>query len=1163
MAVTNRERLLKGFDLLVAGLGPYAVRECKAKLGSSWEAEVGYKMPRTSDVAEALTRDPYALLKAMIDQWHGVFKDTLGHMERSIVGELLTFRNRFAHGDSAFSSEDTLRALDSMQRLLTSVSAREQSEEVGRQRFDLQRQVFDEQARQHVRQKTTNVGSATLSGLRPWREIVTPHRDVASGRYAQSEFAADLAQVQAGTAGPEYGDPVEFFRRTYITAGMHDLLIGALQRMSGDGGDPVVELQTNFGGGKTHAMLALYHIFGGIQGTELPGLEPVLKAAGVEKVTKAKRVVLVGTALSPAQVTKKPDGTEVRTLWGELAWQLGGAQGYLLVAESDRKGTSPGSQVLANLFRLHGPALVLIDEWVAYARQLVDKTDLPAGSFEAQDSFAQALTEAAKAADKTLIVASIPASKVEIGGKAGDHAVAVLKNVFERVAKPWRPASADEGFEIVRRRLFEPITEKLYFAARDAVVDSFSRMYRDDAGDYPAGCGEAEYKAKMVAAYPIHPELFQRLYEDWSTLDKFQRTRGVLRLLATVIRRLWETQDTGLFILPSAIPLDDPSVRSEITRYLDDVWEPIISQDVDGPNSLPLRLDSDNPNLGRISACRRAARALYMGTAPGSTGKNPGIDDRGIRLGCTQPGETAAIFTDALRRISDKAKHIHQDGNRYWVSTKANLNRLAEDRANTMKREAESLHAEVVRRVREEHKVAAARGDFAGVHPCPDNTSEVDDDPVARLVIIGPEHVHRKAQMDSPAMRFARALLEQRGNSPRLCRNTLVFLAPDAQRLDELLDAVAHYLSWKGIQDSYEDLNLDVTQQRQAASKVRDFDDTVAARIRETWTLALVPSHRDAVAGEQVKPEEMIAWEDIRIGGADALAKRTAAKLKNDGSLITALGGLTLRHHLDAKLWKERSHVQVGQLAEWFARYLYLPRVVNRDVLYEAIRDGMGQLVPDDTFAMAASFDAMTGRYAGLKLQGAGVIENTSLLVKTTVAKAQIEEDRKEKCPSCHTPEPTWDPVEKKCASCGHEIPKEREPQCPTCKALEPEWNPVERTCRACGYKEETPVPRCPSCDATAPVWDDANRTCRTCDAPKKPNLFVGSVTLDGGRLGRDAGRVAEEVLQHLSTLSGASVEVRLEVQVRVPAGVPDDTVRTVSENARTLKFDAAGFERE
>jgi predicted AAA+ superfamily ATPase len=205
---------------------------------------------------------------------------------------------------------------------------------------------------------------------------------------------------------------------------------------------------------------------------------------------------------------------------------------------------------------------------------------------------------------------------------------------------------------------------------RDAAIRECILLYKKNAQEFPLGTGEGAYERKMLAAYPIHPDLFERLYEDWSTLDKFQPTRGVLRLLARVINRLWEGQDRSLLIMPSSIPLDDGTVRSELTRYLPDVWEPIITQDVDGVESMPAELDRTMPTLGRVSAARRVARAIYMGTAPGSDGKNPGIDDRSVRLGCVQPGEAVATFGDALRRVSDRAKYIHQDQNRYWISTK-------------------------------------------------------------------------------------------------------------------------------------------------------------------------------------------------------------------------------------------------------------------------------------------------------------------------------------------------------------------------------------------------------------------------------------------------------------------------------------------------------------
>jgi len=1128
MAITNRDRVGKGLESLRTGLKPYIEQQFHAKFGPSWQDVVAARFDFRRQPDGSIHMDNQFLLKLFMntDVWREMLEPLLGRTARSYAGELVDIRNRHAH-DEAFSSDQADRALDTMRLLLVEVGAPEAAEQVGQLRYDLQRQVFAEQTRQKTRTATLIDGSPK-AGLMPWREVVTPHQDVISGRYVQAEFAADLHNVHHGIGGAEYTDPAEFYRRTFITDGIRELLAGGLERLSGRGGDPVVELQTNFGGGKTHAMLALYHLFGGTQTTDLTGVEPILKSVGIERAPKARRAVLVGTHLSVGQVADKGDGTKVHTLWGELAWQLAGAEGYALVAESDRKGVSPGAKVLTDLFNRCAPCLVLIDEWVAYARNTVERRDLPSGDFEAQATFAQALTEAAKAADKTLVVASIPASDIEVGGSNGKHALAVLKNVFERVGKTWRPASADEGFEIVRRRLFETIRDKDKFVARDAVVEGFSRMYLENRAEFPAGVSEGAYKRKLENAYPLHPDVFDQLYGEWSTLDKFQRTRGVLRLLAKVIHRLWESSDPGLLILPASVPMDDPAVKSELTRYLEDVWEPIISEDVDGPNALPLELDRANPNLGRVSACRRVARTLYLGTAPGAAGKNPGIDDRRVRLGCTQPGEHAATFGDALRRISDKAKHIHQDGNRYWISTKPNLNRLADDRANTLMGEPERLHVELVRRIRDECKQKPNRGDFAGVHPCPESTSEVHDEPEARLVILGPEYPHRKGQTDTAGMKFARSLLDQRGNSPRINRNMVVFLAADAAPLEALLQGTAQHLAWKSIDEEKEALNLDSFQRKQAETKTKETDGTVDARIRETWTLALVPVHNDVQGGTQVRPEELVGLDEIRIQGNDALAKRTSKKLVTDGQLVPALGGTTLRHHLDTWLWKDKNHVSAGQLAEWFARYLYLPRVISRDTVLGAVRDGLGGLLIDETFAFAAAYDEGTGRYKGIQLRAPGlVIETTSLIVKPRVARAQITADE-----------------------AAEEAAK---------KAAEEAAKAAINTGDGGSGATATPTAT-PTGTGTAP---GGSKVIPQPPAPKKPNLFVGSVKLDGGRIGRDAGKIAEEVIQHLSTLPGAEVEVTLEIHVRVPGGVGDDVVRTVSENARTLKFTSVGFERE
>ena len=995
MAITNRDRLGKGLERMATGLRPFVERELKSQLGDKWQSalpDTAGRGPR-SKPQPANFDDPQILLGLLWDQWNAVFKNTLGHADRSIVSELRDVRNRWAHNEQ-FSSNDAIRALDSMERLLNAVSAAEVGTEVGQMRMDLMRTMFDEQRRQEMRRKSVQpTEGKPQGGLKPWREAVTPHPDVASGRYQQAEFAADLWQVYQGEGSDEYKHPTEFFRRTFLTEGLRRLLSQSVLRLSGNGGDPVVELQTNFGGGKTHSMLALYHLFSGTAASELPGGEELVKELGIALPKNVRRAVFVGTQISPGKPHKKPDGTIVRTLWGEIAWQLGGKEGYKLVKEDDEKATNPGNS-LKEVFNKYGPCLILIDEWVAYARQLHTTADLPAGSFETHFTFAQALSEAAKAAKNTLVVVSIPASEsphqkaergvtdIEVGGERGREALARLKNAIGRVEASWRPASPDEGFEIVRRRLFQPLTGD-QFVTRDAVARAFVDLYGSQQQEFPSECREADYERRIKMAYPIHPELFDRLYSDWSTLDKFQRTRGVLRLMAAVIHSLWERQDSSVLIMPGNVPVDDQMVQFELTRYLEDHWVPVIEKDVDGSNSLPLNLDRENPNLGRYSACRRVSRTIYMGSAPTLRASHRGIEDRQIKLGCVQPGEAVATFGDALRRLTDSATYLYVDGKRYWYSTQPTVTRLADDRAGQLA--DDQVSDEIIKRLREE---ARTRADFSKVHACLPS-SDVPDEREARLVILGPEFPHANRDEKSAARKEAAAILDCRGNSPRNYKNTLVFLAGDVNRLRELEQSARQFLAWSSIFDDRVTLNLDEFQKRQAETKKKSADEAVDLRITEAYHWLLVPGQPD--------PKGEITWTDLKLQGQDSLAARAAKKLKNEESLVTQMGGVRLRTELDRiPLWTG-NHVGIKQLCEYMARYLYLPRLRDEQVLFAAIQDGAANLMwQSDTFAYAEGWDEQRQRYQGLVAAQAIriIVDDRALVVKPEAAIAQFDSDR-------------------------------------------------------------------------------------------------------------------------------------------------------------------------
>ena len=822
--------------------------------------------------------------------------------------------------------------------------------------------------------------------LKPWRQVAIPHGDVSAGRYQQAEFAADLAQVLQGRADVEYQDPAEFFARTFITEGMRRLLVIALQRVAGLGGEPVVKLKTSFGGGKTHTMLALYHLLGGVNPRNLKGVSNLLQEAKVGKVPKCRFAVLVGTALDPTKPRKTPHlkGT-VRTLWGEMAAQIGGRdhaeEAYKLVKEADEKGVAPGSDTMLELFETFGPCVVLIDELVAYARNIYGVNGLPAGSFDSNMTFVQNLTEAARRSKSSMVVASIPASDIEIGGEGGLAALERFENTFGRLESVWQPVGQLESFEIVRRRIFSKLEDE---AAREATCAAFQRMYREQSGDFPTGCKEREYLDRLRAAYPVHPELFDRLYEDWATLERFQRTRGVLRLMAAVVHELWAQNDQSPLIMPGSLPLYAPKIRDELTRYLGDQWSIIVDADVDGTESGPSRVDRDNHRFGSITAGRRVARTIFLGSAPSVRQQRVrGIEDVRIRLGVVQPGENLAIFADALSRLTEKLTYLYHDNQRYWYDLRPTLRRTVEDRAAQW--DPVDIENELTARLQR----LRDRNDFRAVHVTSD-PAEIPDEQEARLVILGPAYVHRRGS-EYPAKARAQEILDSKGTGPRIYKNMLLFLAPDDAGIRNGLQSIRLYRAWRSVLGDEEQLGLDAVQRRQAKDGLEKADKTVDAQIAEAYCWVHVPhqevTEEDLAAGKG--PKE-IQWDISRLsGGQGGILSRVSHKVTKDQQLITAWSPLPLKLELDRWLWKTGDDLSVSKLWDYLTTYLYLPRLTKEEVLVDAIREGLRSR---DFFAYASGQDAR-GRYLGLTWETHDVrvlLDGSSCLVKPEAASASI-----------------------------------------------------------------------------------------------------------------------------------------------------------------------------
>ena len=518
-----------------------------------------------------------------------------------------------------------------------------------------------------------------------------------------------------------------------------------------------------------------------------------------------------------------------------MAWQLGKAEGFEIVKESDANGTSPGKDLLCTLLTRFAPCVILLDELVVYVRQFVESQALSGGTYDSNLSFIQSLTEAAKLVPNAVVLASLPESDNQAGGPRGVSALKALEAVFNRVQALWKTVSPEEAFEIVRRRLFETIRDA---KARDQVCRAFADAYIAEGSKVPQETQESRYFDRMMQSYPIHSEVFAQLYEEWPTIDGFQRTRGVLKLMAKVIFRLWQDDNKDLMILPGSLPLYDGSARNELIYYLGPGWDPVMDRDIDGERAETTLLETKETRFGSVQAARRVARTVFLSSAPSSVNAKPGtrgIDRARVLLGCLQPGQTSSLYSDALNRLADKLHYMNSSGDkaldstRYWFDTRANLRREMEERKKRFedKNEVRGRMAEVVK------KLAAGAAFFDGTHVFTPH-GDVPDDTALRLVVLSPEQSYFR---DDPRLAFDSVLeyVRNNGTKPRYRGNRLLFLAPDHGALTRLRDCIRVALAWNSIVEDVAAMRLvlDNLQAEQAKQELKGAVDVLPRVARE------------------------------------------------------------------------------------------------------------------------------------------------------------------------------------------------------------------------------------------------------------------------------------------------------------------------------------------
>lgn len=939
--------------------------------------------------------------------------------------------------------------------------------------------------------------------LKPWREVAVPHEDVLKGTFQQAEFAADLSRVHEGTAAPEYQNPMLFFQRTFITEGMRLLLDSVVKRLAGKGGDPVIQLQTAFGGGKTHTMLAVYHLAkGDAVASDLPGVPAILDAAGVTELPRARVAVLDGIKSSPNQPVMR-DGQAIRTLWGDLAWQLGKAEGYALVADADASGTSPGKAVLETLIGRYAPCVILIDEMVAYVRQFEESKTLTGGSFDSNLSFIQALTEALKAVPTAVLLASLPESDKEAGSQRGVKALAALAHYFGRIQALWKPVGTEEAFEIVRRRLFSSINDKL---AAESVCRAFADYYTANSEDFPRETQESRYFDRLMHAYPIHPEVFDRLYEDWSSLDNFQRTRGVLKLMAKVIHRLWKDNDKDPLIMPGSFPLQDADTRNEVIYYLPQGWDPVVERDVDGERAETTEIENRDPRLGSVQACRRSARAIFLGSAPSTANQMVrGIELERIALGVAQPGQQVGIYKDALRRLGDRLHYLNSGNNRFWFDTRPNLRREMEERKRRFQDKEDVFPA-----IRDRVQKTFASGVFGGIHIFT-ASSDVPDDWQLRLVVLPPDAAFSRSGQ-SLAIDRATEILKNRGDQPRFKQNRLIFLAADYDSVSRLKDQVRSTLAWQSIVSDIKEmkLNLDQFQSRQANKSLEDANDALRRMIRETYKWMVAPM-QEARPGKGLSE---IQWEHFQINpGAPNLSQEIERVLKENELLITEWAPIHLATVLKNWFWKDDSK-EANALNVWqqSCQQLYLPRLKDDSVYLHTLAVGAEHR---DFFGFA--YGKENDHYVGFAFgkRTTPILDSSLLLIEPVTAAGYAEAQRA-----------------------------------------------AEESVRS---KPTETVPGTTETGEAPPrLEDSAKPTYPTSGGAAQQSInkqFYGSIELDAIQAKKQFADLVDEVVLQFTSRPGVKVKIAIEIQAEAATGFDDGLQRAVKENCNVLKFKNAEFE--
>jgi len=702
--------------------------------------------------------------------------------------------------------------------------------------------------------------------MKAFHTIANPHADIVSGRLTMDIFAADLWQVAHNEGPTEYRDADLFFQKTYETEGLKSLLKIIRGRIEGKGGDPVIQLQTPFGGGKTHSLIAIYH--------------------RARKEWDAKTVVIVGTNL------------EARTtLWGLLERQLMGKNELLT------EFTSPGKDKLRKLLEPQQPLVILIDELLEYMTKAsgykVGESNLGGQTL----AFIQELTETVSSLEKVSLVITLPSSHLEHYDNISEQMYAQLQKVTGRMEKIYTPVQDSEIASVIRQRLFRNIE----MSEVKKVVNEFIK-YAEKEEILPSGVEITQYRDRFLASYPFMPEVIDVLYHRWGSLPNFQRTRGVLRLLALVVGAL--IKEKVPYISVADFPLMKHEVREELLRYCGSEFNSVIAQDITDYNSGSEKINRESGSMYKnLKLGTRTATTIFMYSFSG--GEERGATLSEIKRCSTTIENPSSAVTEAIEQLKNKLFYIQYHGGKYYFSNKPNINRiLLTKKENVQDSDIQEMERELLLRNTKHDKLR--------VYIWERNPSNIPDTNEMKLVILPWEDKDVILNM-----------IQKKGATPRVNCNTVFFLLPMESEREMFKNVIREYKAYKSI---LEDTTLQISdeQKKNIQSKVKEMDKELVETIRRLYRQVGIPT------------KEGYKIDDLGIathGNVQSIVAEVYERLRSQGEILERIAPIVVKE----RYLKGKDYVITEQILNASYRVPGESRLLSKSVLEDAIKEGVSK----------------------------------------------------------------------------------------------------------------------------------------------------------------------------------------------------------------------------